>query len=160
MVLKLFIVIVAGLALAVILSILMMRSQLQLKALATDNPLYSNSNLREFVHTKPPTTSKSVVVEVAARLNIVNAPKGEYELLVLDKHAGAKALKDALSRIEHRIMILQYVLSASYARDVNVDGHIYNLFTLKRLADKHEPTQLFSTQNFGSPAHYHIFILE
>ena len=132
-------------------------SSMALKNLETSNPIYEHASVKDMVYQKPHQTSSGAVYGVFAKLSVVDMAKQIYELLVVEDFGGAKTLRDVLGTGEARtVMILQSMFTATYKKDIIVDGKKYNMYELK--CDNMLDARMFSQLEFNTLANLHIFL--
>lgn len=125
-----------------------------LKKMNTYNPLVHSDATKRFVYSKPVQQNKGVIYDLYAIINVVNAPRGEYELIVKSDHGGAKSLRTRFQRHGGIILLLQQGFNFVYTGNTEKDGHDFNIYKLVRINDA--ITKTFANVNIGKLTHFHV----
>lgn len=110
----------------------MIKSLLQLNRLKKQNPVVENEVVRDFVYTKPEQITQGSVFDIIGIVNIVDAARGLYEMLIRQGYGGGRGVYQRLASYEGTIMLLQQPFLARYTKDATINETNYFVFQLER----------------------------
>lgn len=150
------VVVAIGIVLLIIVAVCilqMIKSYIGLKRLEKQNPVVENEVVRDFVYTKPEKITHGTVFDVIGVVNIVNAAKGEYELLVRQNYGGAKLLHQRLASFDGMVMLLQQPFNARYMKEAVINENNYYVFLLERIEGASSPLLISIEPNIERRMH-------
>lgn len=136
---------------------LALNSHMKLQNIQIQHPLQHNESLRDFVYTKPEQQSYGRVMDVYATMNVVDAPTGKYELIVLDRYGSAESMSNYFQGGDNtrNLLVLQQPFNATYVRNTTLNNENCKFYSLK-LEGKPQPA--FAQITLGKLSHLHLFI--
>lgn len=148
------------LCIAIVGNGMMLASSMKLNELDKDNPLITNTSLQQYVYNQPKTLVTSIMLDLTCILNVVDAIKQEYELLVLDGFKSASVMhKMLINKKEGFIVLLHQTCSIKFAQEISMNGKKYQVYSFKRLYTNYENLDKdFANMEFGKTINVHILL--